>query len=241
MSRMRFWQSFLLVLIGSAARLNLPDFPFRALDLSSSSPESRYQAVHGSVVYVDVRRKEVELRLNLAVTLVLFGMGLTLPELAMSRVLAASPMQIEVSPSRVRQGQTVTLSGSLFQRHVPLQIQMSCPPLFGGRGATTRPGQGPVTDSRGNFKGFRFRTVKQATNRVLQCFFMAAECPPCGTPAKTPFTLLPPARKREFFTRAVPQCQSPPCRRRFLRPMTKRHSIVVDAGTGRRIISYRFP
>ena len=142
----------------------------------------------------------LKLRLNLAVTLVLFGMGLALPEFAMSRVLAAAPMQLEVSPSRVRQGATVTLSGSLFQPHVPLQIQMSCPPLFGGRGTTTRPGHGPVTDSHGKFKGFRFRTVKQATNRTLQCFFMAAECPPCGTPAKAPFTLLAPARKREFFT-----------------------------------------
>jgi len=142
----------------------------------------------------------LELRLNLAVTLVLFGVSFTLPGLPMSRVFAAAPMRLEVSPSRVRQGESVTLSGSLFQPHVLLQLQMSCPPLFGGRGATTRPGHGPVTDSRGNFKGFRFRTVEQATNRVLQCFFMAAECPPCGTPAKTPFTLLPPAQKREFLT-----------------------------------------
>lgn len=140
------------------------------------------------------------MRLNLAFALVLFGVGLTLPALALSPVLAASPMQLEVSSFRVRQGETVTLSGSLFQPHVPLQIQMSCPPLFGGRGATTRPGRGPVTDSHGNFKGFRFRTVKQATNRTLQCSFMADECPPCGTPAKAGFTLLPPAQKRELFT-----------------------------------------
>ena len=74
------------------------------------------------------------------------------------------------------------------------------PPLFGGRGATTRPGQGPLTDSHGRFAAFKFWTVRQATNRALQCFFMADECPPCGTPAKTPFTLLPPLQKHEFLT-----------------------------------------
>lgn len=122
------------------------------------------------------------------------AVSLVLACMPTSSALSASPHQVNVHPSAARQGATVTLSGRYFPPHVQLVVELSCPPLFGGKTTYSRPRYGIRTDAYGRFHGYRYRVMRLKTQRRLNCFFMLDECPPCGTPSKTSFTLLPPDR-----------------------------------------------
>ncbi len=131
------------------------------------------------------------------------ALSLVLACMPASSALGASPHQVDVYPYAARQGATVTLSGRYFPPHVRLMVELSCPPLFGGKTTYSRPGRGPRTDAHGRFHGYHYRVMTLKTQRTLHCFFMLDECPPCGTPSKTPFTLLPADRhSRSIASRA---------------------------------------